>query len=450
MLRPPRSTRRGLAASAETLRRGGSFVRPISHERPRVSSATCQGEKALRYSRHVRSIAPELVAGASDNDPTNVGTAIAVGAATVYRLAWVAILVAPLLGTVQTIAAEVGTAAGNDIQSLARLRYGRFVSAVLLASIVPVNIVTIAADLLAGAAGIGQLTGFHSRWWSCRSDWLWSSCWWSAGTNMSCGSCDTSCWVSSRLESRPFSRGPQWSAVAAGSFVPRLPLRRTVVAGALALLGTDSTDTLRLRMGNDRTRRGRETIEGDRRRHLACGPAQLWEPDLRHSSYGSSSSLPRRQSGAIPTNSVSILTAARVLRPIAGSAASDLFAIGLVISALASLPVLLATTAFVVSGHFGWRRGLSDSPTCSPRFYGVVLMSMTAALLVSCLHVGVITMLVAASLIAGIGAPFGLVVLILLARIPKVMHARPISRRFPRLWWLVVVIVGALGVLYSV
>jgi hypothetical protein len=48
------------------------------------------------------------------------------------------------------------------------------------------------------------------------------------------------------------------------------------------------------------------------------------------------------------------------LRPLAGSAA-DLFAPRLVKSALVALPALVATTAYVVGTHFGWRHGLSES-----------------------------------------------------------------------------------------
>ena len=184
-------------------------------------------EEKRRFGIHgyVRSIAPELVAGASDNDPTNVGTAIAVGAATVYRLAWVAILVAPLLGTVEDCGRGWdGRRQRHPIVGPASLR--RFVSAVLLASIVPVNIVTIAADLLAGAAGFGKLTGFRSRWWVVplglvvvvpADGGLLRTC--------SCGwSRDPSCWVSSRLEYTALSRAAAVERSRRWSFVPRLPL----------------------------------------------------------------------------------------------------------------------------------------------------------------------------------------------------------------------------------
>ena len=43
-------------------------------------------------------------------------------------------------------------------------RYGRRVAAVLLVSVVVVNVVTIAADLQAGATGIGLLAGVDSSW----------------------------------------------------------------------------------------------------------------------------------------------------------------------------------------------------------------------------------------------------------------------------------------------
>src|SRR5262249_44274481 len=112
----------------------------------------------------LRGMGPELLSGASDNDPTNVGTAASVGAATGYQLAWVAVLVAPLLGVVQTIAAQVGAVARNDLQPLTLKRYGWRVAAALLVSVVVVNAVTIAADLQAGAVGIELLTGVDARW----------------------------------------------------------------------------------------------------------------------------------------------------------------------------------------------------------------------------------------------------------------------------------------------
>ena len=56
----------------------------------------------------------------------------------------------------------------------------------------------------------------------------------------------------------------------------------------------------------------------------------------------------------------------------AGSLAADLFAAGLITSAVVALPVLMATTAYVVGAHFDWRRGLSSgsaAPGASTQFW---------------------------------------------------------------------------------
>ena len=70
---------------------------PDLYRRPQGPSASLRIGRRHRIGGLLRSIGPELVSGASDNDPTNVGAATAVGAATGFQLAWVALLVSPLL-----------------------------------------------------------------------------------------------------------------------------------------------------------------------------------------------------------------------------------------------------------------------------------------------------------------------------------------------------------------
>ena len=123
-----------------------------------------QGTRRTPGPRAFAGIGPEVVAAASDNDPTNIGTAALVGAQTAYQLSWVALLTAPLLSVVLAIAAQVGIVARKNLQSLVLERYGKKVSVVFLVSVVLVNLVTIAADLQAGAAGIGILVGVRSGW----------------------------------------------------------------------------------------------------------------------------------------------------------------------------------------------------------------------------------------------------------------------------------------------
>jgi Mn2+/Fe2+ NRAMP family transporter len=67
---------------------------------------------------------------------------------------------------------------------------------------------------------------------------------------------------------------------------------------------------------------------------------------------------------------------------------------------------------------------------------------------VSLAGISVIGMLVAASVIGGLGTPIGLVILVLLARDPQVMGPRPISRRLAIAGWAAgAAIVGGFGLL---
>ena len=139
--------------------------------------------------------------------------------------------------------------------------------------------------------------------------------------------------------------------------------------------------------------------------------------------------------------------AAQMLRPLAGPGAADLFAAGLVISAVVALPVLLATTAHVVGAHFNWRRGLSERIRQARGFYAILIASVGLAVAATLARIPVVGMLVAASVMGGLAAPVSVVVLVRLARDPEVMGFARISRRLAIAGWAVAVITGCFGVL---
>ena len=398
----------------------------------------------------LRGIGPELVSGASDNDPTNVGTAAAVGAATGYQLAWVALLVAPLLGVVQIIAAHVGSVAGGDLQTLTVKRYGRGVAGVLLVSVLVVNVVTLVADLQAGAVGIGLLAGVDSRW-------LVAPLGLALVGLLLVGKYDEVVAVLRYLllgflafAVAAVLAHPDWSRLALSSLIPRLSLDRDVIGGGLALLGTALTSYVYVW----------ETIER--------GVEE--PPDITIRGYGLARARFGAVIGAVFTAVIlwcmlvasaatignhhqtvsSAQQAAQELRPLAGPLAADLFAIGLIVSAVCVLPVLMATTAYMVGAQFDWRRGLSEPVSKAVRFYAILTVSVGLAVAVTLTNISVITMLVAASVISGFGTPIGLVILVLLGRDPTIMGTQPISSRLAVAGWAVAALVGGFGLAYAI
>jgi Mn2+/Fe2+ NRAMP family transporter len=390
----------------------------------------------------LRDVGPEIVSGASDNDPTNVGTAASVGAQTGYQLSWVALFVAPLLGVVQTIAAQLSAVAHDDLQSLTRRRFGRRVSALFLGSVIVVNLITIAADLQAGAAGLGLVLKIDDRW-------LVLALGIGLGALLVLSPYQLVTAILRYLLLGFLAFGvaailarPDWPELIRGSVVPSLSLHGAASSGTLALLGTTLTSYVYLWETIGRGAEGAHAPGATmaRIRGGAVLGAVFTALVLWCMLVASAATL-----GVHRQPVTTAAEAARALRPLAGSAATDLFALGLVVSALVALPVLLSTTAYVVGAHYGWRRGLSERVGAAPAFYIVLALSLVLALAVTQAGVSVLGMLVVASVVGGLGTPLGLVLLVRLACDPEVMGTRRISRRLAMAGWTVAFLMGALG-----
>jgi len=399
--------------------------------------------------RLLRSVGPEVISAASVNDPTNIGTAAAVGAQTGYQLSWLALLIAPLLAVVMTIAAQVGAVARDDLQSLTLKRYGRGAATVLLVSVVAVNLVTIAADLQAGAAGIGLLAGVDYRW-------LVAPLAVALAGLMLVGKYRQVMAVLRYLMLGFLAFGaaaalahPDWPRVLEASVSPSLSLRPEVVTGGLALVGTTLTSYVyvweTIGRGVEEPAEGAASVSLARVRIGAIVGPVLTAVILWFMLVTSAATLGQHHEAV-----ASAQDAARALRPLAGPRAADLFAAGLVISAVVALPVLMATTAYVVGAQFHWRRGLSEEIGRAPGFYAILLASVGLALALTLAGVPVIATLVTSSVIGGFGTPVGIVLLVRIGRDPQVMGSRRISGRLAIAGWAVAIVVGGLGLAFVV
>lgn len=393
-------------------------------------------------------IGPEVLTAASDNDPTNVGTAFLVGAQTNYQLSWMALLVAPLLGIVLTIAGRVGAATRNDLQSLILKRYGRRVARVVMVSVVLVNLVTIAADLQAGAAGIGLLANASSSWFVLPLGAFLVGL-------LLIGKYDEVVAVLRYMLVGFLGFGvaavlahPNWIQILRGSLIPTLSFRSTVLGAALALLGTTLTSYVYLW---ETISAGVETAPDSsadmpRQSRISTVIGSVFTAVILWFMLITSAATLGLHHRMVSTAQ----GAASALRPLAGGLAADIFAIGLITSAVVALPVLMATTAYVVGAEFDWRRGLSEKVSNARGFYAVLAASVALAAAVDLTGVSMLDMLFAASIIGGLGTPLTLVLLVRLARDKQVMGAHAISPRLATAGSVVAFGVGGLGLLYAI
>jgi Mn2+/Fe2+ NRAMP family transporter len=392
---------------------------------------------------YLKAVGPGVVSGAADTDPTTVATLVVVGATTVYGLAWLTLLLLPVLCVVQTLATRVGVLSGRDLQKAVIDGYGRRWAVVLLVSVVAVNVVTVAADLKAGAAALGLLTGLPWNWFVAPLAAALLGLLFIGGYDevervlkyvLLCLLAYTAAAVLAH---------PDWGAVARGSFIPTLRLEPDYVAGALALTGTTLTTYMyvwqTVQQAEERPQPARLPLrEFDAWAGSALAVVVFW-------------SILAASGATLGVHHLRVDTAeqaAEALRPVAGPLAGVLFAIGLLASAIIALPVIIASTGYAIGSTFNWRRGLSLPPSQAPGFYAVLTAANALGAVLALAGIGAIRLLFTASLVAGVATPVGLAMLLLVAGNSRLMRNQPAGRPLRTAGWAITVLVAVVSAVY--
>src|SRR5437879_10372938 len=109
----------------------------------------------------VKSLGPGLITGASDDDPSGVGTYSQAGAQLGYGIGWTMLLTFPLMAAIQEISARVGRVTGHGIAGNVCRHYSPWLLNVVVALLFIANTINIAADLAAMADATKLLVGGH-------------------------------------------------------------------------------------------------------------------------------------------------------------------------------------------------------------------------------------------------------------------------------------------------
>jgi Mn2+/Fe2+ NRAMP family transporter len=393
----------------------------------------------------LRMLGPGLVAGAADIDPTTVATVAVVGSTTMFGLSWLTVLLFPILAVVLVISSRVGVVTGEDLQTLVRKRFGAGAQLLFLGSILVVTILVLAADLEAGAAAAGLL--LHMSW-----EPLVAPLAVVVLALLLLGTYDEIQEVLKYVMlvllayvASAFVAHVDWGSVARHTFVPTVSLGKDYVVGALALLGTTLTSyvyvwhTIELAEEKPALEWLRPR-EADALAGMFFAVAVIWF-------------ILVTTGATLGTHHRKVETAqdaAAALKPVAGSAASYVFGIGLLGSALLSLPVLMGTVAYVVGAEFDWRRGLSQKVKNAPAFYTVIAVSTVLGGSIAYSGISPIRLLVFASIVGGLATPITLVFLLVVASDRRMMKDHAIGPRLHVAGWFVTALVAVVSVIYLV
>ena len=130
----------------------------IPHKEPMgVSDALSlfKDKKPLR--RFLKVLGPGLITGASDDDPSGIGTYTSAGASLGFATLWTAILTLPLMAVVQFTCAKIGMVSGMGLAGVLRKHYPRWLLYVAILGLVVANTINAGTDIGAIAAAINML-----------------------------------------------------------------------------------------------------------------------------------------------------------------------------------------------------------------------------------------------------------------------------------------------------
>lgn len=387
--------------------------------------------------RWLHALGPGVVAGGSDTDPTTVATLSVVGATTRFDLCWLVVLVIPMLVVVQTISARMGVVAKGGLEDVVHRRYGRGWAVVVLIAVLAVSVITLAADLEAGADALHLLAGPSYEWFIVPFALA-------AGALLLWGSYG---WVERVLKYvllvflayvvTAFVSHPDWPQVVLHTFVPHFGFSGAFTAGALALLGTTLTSYAYV-WESIATAERRAPLRRLGLVQVEAGSGMVFAGLIFYFILVTTGATLGKDHAHVQTAQ----DAANALSPLVGHFSSVIFGTGLLASAVLAVPVLAGTSAYIMAETFGWRRSLDARFARAPRFYLCLFGSLVAAVVIGLIGVSPMTLLFIASIAGGLGTPVTLVMMMLIGSDRRVMRDKRLPKPLVIAGWTVAAIVS--------
>lgn len=351
---------------------------------------------------------PGVVTGASDDDPSGIATYSVAGAQTGYGLLWSSLLTLPLNAAVQEMCARIGLVTGGGLAGVLRRHYSRRILVVLVSLLFIANTVNIGADIAAVAAGVDLLTPLPERAMIVPVGILIAASEIAVPYRIFATYLKALTLVLFAYVVAAFVAGPDWMQALRRTFVPHVTLNAAFITTLVAVFGTTISPYLFFWQTS-------EEVEEMHRRHIRPGD----EGELRRARIDTNAGMLLANvvfyfivlttaATLYPAGIREINTAreaAEALRPLAGDAATILFAAGFIGTGLLSIPVLAGSAAYAIAEVFDWREGLEAKPSEAPQFYLVIALATVVGLAIALSGVGAIRALFIAAVVNGVISP---------------------------------------------
>jgi len=398
-----------------------------------------------RVGRLFDELGPGLITGAADDDPSGIATYSIAGASLGFITLWTAVITWPLMSVVQFLCAKIGMVSGMGLAGVLRTHYSRAVLYPAVIGLLIANIINIGTDLGAVAAAINLLIPAIPATWMIVPIALiivamqvWGS-YRTISRILKWLTLTLFAYIGSAILARP-----HWGEVLKATFVPHLSLDGKYLLTIVAILGTTLSPYLFFWQASEEVeeeiKMGRKTLKEREGATYAELKQAAWDTDVGMFFCNLIFYFVILAAGATlhvagKTTIQTATEAAEALRPLAGSAAFLLFALGLIGAGLLAIPVLSGSCAYAVAETFAWECSLDHKPHEAKHFYVVIVLSTFIGLLINFLGINPMAALFWTAVINGLISPPLLVIVMLVSNNRKIMGDKVNGRSANVLGW---------------
>ncbi|MBI2416057.1 MAG: divalent metal cation transporter [Candidatus Kerfeldbacteria bacterium] len=385
----------------------------------------------LKTLRH--KLGPGFITGASDDDPSGIGTYSQTGVQFHYQQLWTALFTWPLMVAIQEMCGRIGLVTGRGLAAVMKQHYAKPIlyGTVVLLSIA--NVVNIGANLGAMAAVSQLLFGGPAIWWL--------FCIAIITVALEIG-------LSYRVYARylkyltvtlvayivtAFLVQPHWPTVIQAVVLPSFNLTPDFIMNIVAIFGTTFSPYLFFWQTSEEVE---EAVANHKLRNMNTTKPRVAGADIQSMRLDTmigmlfsnvimffimlTSAATLGEHGIITITTAA--EAAEALRPLAGPATYWLFALGILGTGLLAIPVLAGSMSYAVSEIMGWREGLYRSFHQAHGFYGTIAVATIIGIAVNFSGIPPFTMLYYTAILNGLCAPPLILIILLIANNKTIMQ----------------------------
>lgn len=422
----------------------------------------------MSFKSLLRSLGPGLITGASDDDPSSIGTFSQAGAKFGFGMLWTVLFTYPLMMVVQEICARIGLLKGDGLAAVIGKKYSKKVVMPIICLLFVANVVNIGADIGIMAASAKIIIPYPSP---------------------NVFSIIFAFFIIIAILIIPYKKyvkilkyltislftyvataiivGGDWYQILISSLVPHIEFSADFATMLVAIFGTSISPYLFFWQASEEAE---EEVSQRKIKEIGKGKPKVSKNEIK--SMRTDVAVGRvfaqlitwaimiTAAGSLHAHGITDIQsaeqAAKSLEPLvtafpnAGEISKIVFALGIIGTGLLSIPILAGSTAYALSDAFGWKKGLSKKFGQAKAFYLIIVICGIIGLSINILGINPIKALVYTSVINGVVSVPILFILMRLANDKDILQNNTNGRVLNIVGWLTFIVMAILTIIMFV